>query len=772
MNLRLILRIARTELASLFYSPVAWLLLVAFSVQVGIDFLNILRQIVMIKAMGSTVTFSVTAGYVLGTFGLYEAIQQTIYIYIPLLTMNLMSREYASGSVKLIFSSPVSSTQIVGGKFVALMFCSLIFTAILALPMATVALSTPNMDWGLVASGLLAMFLLTMTYCSIGLFMSSLTAYQVVAAVMTFATLAFLNYIGTVGQESPLFREITHWLSINSRASELVGGLICSEDVIYFVAVSLLFLWWTRLRLDGMHERRSAWGATARYAGVLALVVAVGYVSSRPAMMCYCDATHGEQRTLSPGSREVMKQLRGPMKITTYVNILDGNYSTVSPQARKADQARFKQYLRYKPDLRMEYVYYCHIPESDTTYAARYPGMDRREIAAEVARALKLSPRLLRDEEELAAEIDLRKEHYGFVRVVEWNGRQARLRLYTDDPINPHPSEREISAALKTMLEVPARVGVLTGHGERSISRRGDRDYSVFATRREYRYSMINQGFELTEIDLGRENIPDDVDILLAADPRTPLSEAENRVLDEFIARGGNMMIMADAGHQDAVNPLLKRFGLRAAEGVLTQPSEIGLYGFTPARATQYAVDSMRSFYRSMAMRPGSAVTMPSAVAIEITDAAQYDPQPLLCTDSVAWRELQTTDFTTEPTMDERSGERCGTYITAVALRRKAYNGREQRIVVTGDADCFSNSELQIGNRTGIRSFNSSMISGSFLWLSHGRFPVSVIRPDIVDRDTLLTPMHMPYIKLTYLLLIPLVIAIAGAVVLLRRRRG
>ena len=43
MNLRLILRIARTELAVLFYSPVAWLLLVAFTCQVGFDFMNILN---------------------------------------------------------------------------------------------------------------------------------------------------------------------------------------------------------------------------------------------------------------------------------------------------------------------------------------------------------------------------------------------------------------------------------------------------------------------------------------------------------------------------------------------------------------------------------------------------------------------------------------------------------------------------------------------------------------------------------------------------------
>lgn len=773
MNLRLILRIARTELATLFYSPVAWMLLVAFSVQVGIDFLDIMRQIVMIKALGNTITFSVTAGYVLGTFGLFEVIQRTLYLYIPLLTMNVMSREYTSGSVKLIFSSPVSSGTIVWGKFSALIGCSLIFTLVLALPSIAIAASTPDMDYGLVASGLLSMFLLIMTYCSIGLFMSSLTTYQVVAAVITFATLAFLNYIGSVGQDSPLLREITYWLSIKSRASDMVSGLISSNDVIYFISVSGLFVWWTILRIDDMHQKRSLRTKILRYAGVLALVVTVGYVTSRPYTTFYYDATRGEQRTLSQGSREVMKQLDGPMKITTYVNILDNEYNIVSPKELKSDEARFRQYLRYKPDLKLEYVYYCRIPEGDTIYASRYPGKSPDEIAVELARTLNLPPKWLTDLETVEKSIDLSEENYGFVRVIDWNGRQARMRLYND--MERHPSEREISAALKTMIEEPARVGVLAGHGERSISRKGDGDYSIFATMREYRSSMINQGFKLQSIDLAAgDTIPDDIDILLIADVRAPLAESEMAELDGFVERGGNMMIMADKGQgpRDAVNPILQRFGLRVLDGILTQPSDIGLYGFTPSRATRYAADSVGGFYRLMAARPHAAITMPTAVALEITDTTKgFDAQVLLRTDSIAWRELQTTDFTSAPEIDEASGEKVGSYITQVMLKRNV-DGKEQRILVTGDADCFSNSELQIGNRTGMQSYNGRMISRSFLWLSHGRFPVSVIRPELKDRDTEITPMQLPWIRYTYIAGIPLLIAIVGFVVLWRRRRG
>ena len=56
-----------------------------------------------------------------GLRGLFESIQRNLYFYVPLLTMGLMSREFGSGSIKLLYSSPITNTQIVLGKFLAMM---------------------------------------------------------------------------------------------------------------------------------------------------------------------------------------------------------------------------------------------------------------------------------------------------------------------------------------------------------------------------------------------------------------------------------------------------------------------------------------------------------------------------------------------------------------------------------------------------------------------------------------------------------------------------
>lgn len=385
MNLRLILRIARTELAVLFYSPVAWLLLVAFTCQVGFDFMNILTEIVKIKALGNTITFSVTAGFVLGLKGIYEVIQETIYLYIPLLTMNLMSREYSSGSIKLLYSSPVSSVQIIVGKFVSMVVFALIFVVILALPTIVMFISVPHVDVTLILAGLLSMFLLILTYCSIGLFMTTLTSYQVVAAVATLSALAFFNYVGGIGQESIFFREITYWLSIKGRASEMVGGLICSDDVIYFLAVISLFLWLSVIKLNNEKTRRSFLSKTMRYTLAVCTIIVIGFASSHPALMFFYDATRSKQRTLSEESQKVMRQLSGPMTITTYVDIFDKEFDVASPKEQKEDMTRLKMYIRFKPEIKMKYVYYYSTPKDSALYH-QYPNKNIREIAYEVAK--------------------------------------------------------------------------------------------------------------------------------------------------------------------------------------------------------------------------------------------------------------------------------------------------------------------------------------------------------------------------------------------------
>ena len=119
-NFRIVSQIAGTELRVIFCSPVAWLILVVFAVQCGIAFCDVLWPIVKHQSLGhkgSALTGSIFGG----SNGVFPVMLEYLYFYVPLLTMGLMSREFSSGSVKLLFSSPVTSGQIVLGKYFSVM---------------------------------------------------------------------------------------------------------------------------------------------------------------------------------------------------------------------------------------------------------------------------------------------------------------------------------------------------------------------------------------------------------------------------------------------------------------------------------------------------------------------------------------------------------------------------------------------------------------------------------------------------------------------------
>lgn len=702
--------------------------------------MDILGQILKVKATGRAITFSVTQGLVLGGSGLYEVIQDSIYLYIPLLTMNLMSREYASGSDKLLYSSPVSSMEIVMGKFASMLVCCLVFTGLLALPAVAAVIMVPNADIPLILSCLLSMFLLIMTYCSVGLFMSSLTSYQVVSAVSTLTLLAFFNYIGELGQESPMLREITYWLSLKGRASNMVSGLICSDDVIYFFAVTAFFLALTVLRLESFRTHRKAGASILRYGAAVAALVLVGYISSRPALMGFYDATQNKNQTLSDGSQEVMKKLDGGLEITSYVNVLSPDFESFVPAKQMEDLNRFRMYTRFKPEMKMKYVYY-YSPITDTAVLNRYPGLSQEEIAVRLAALKGYKHAKLVSAESLMDRIDLREEEYGFVRVIRrQSGEESRLRIYDD--MFRHPKEPEISAAMKKLIVEPVKVATIKGHGERSIKRKGDRDYSLFASSRTQRNAMINQGFDLMELDLATQDMPQDINIMFIADPIESFSDTEMAKLDAFIEKGGNFMVTTENARRPGISAILDRFGVKVAN-VYDQDRIVA------ARGTAQSAAKMKGFYKSMQSNARAAVVMPGPASLQIADTSVFKCCPLLV-DSLCAQ---------------------GPQLLAVAMYRDIPDRKQQRIIIVGDADCYSNSFLQIAGQQGYTDQNFTMLPNSFRWLCHGEFPVSAARNPFKDMDIRLSPTDRQTIEHIFVYLIPALIAAAGVITLARRRR-
>ena len=95
---------------------------------------------------------------------------------------------------------------------------------------------------------------------------------------------------------------------------------------------------------------------------------------------------------------------------------------------------------------------------------------------------------------------------------------------------------------------------------------------------------------------------------------------------------------------------------------------------------------------------------------------------------------------------------------------------KEQRIVVSGDSDFITNEEFGL-SRPGMEVNNMGIISGSFRWLSNDVFPIDTERIAAIDNRIDLSPGWRFWIKLFFMVLFPLFLAISGISIIYRRQR-
>ena len=243
----MIFHIAARELRSLFLSPLAWSILAVVQFILAFLFLNQMEQYAQLQPQLALLDSppGITELIAVPLFGNATII---LLLVIPLLSMRLISEERRSQTLPLLFSAPISMTEIILGKYLALVGFLLIMLGMLAL-MPLSLLLAGELDWGLLFSSLLGLSLLLAAFAAAGLYMSTLTEQPTVAAIATFGLLLLfwiINLTGSgEGQES-----VAAYLSMQKHYQALLKGLFRSSDVIYYLLFSLSFIVFSIRRLD------------------------------------------------------------------------------------------------------------------------------------------------------------------------------------------------------------------------------------------------------------------------------------------------------------------------------------------------------------------------------------------------------------------------------------------------------------------------------------------------------------------------------------------
>lgn len=768
--MRTIYKIARLELSNLFYSPVAWLLLVILVFMMGSVFTNLFETLAQYKELDAgSMFYAMSERIFYGDDGLWKMVKMMLFFIMPLLTMGMISQEFNRGSIKLLFSSPISSRQIIIGKYLGMIFYGLVIMGVLMVYVLIAWCLVDSFEWTAVLTGLLGLFLLLGLYAAIGLFMSTLTTYPIVAALGMLVMLAFLRVISDIGQEYAFVREITYWLAIGNRADNFIAGLIGSEDVLYFVILSNMFLAFAVLRMQLKRERRSFLRKAGYYLSVFMITVLFGYFTSRPVLKFYHDSTYNKTNTLTPASQEIMSQLDGGLMITTYVNLLDMNYN-INHKRITRDMARYNRFIRFKPETKLKYVFYYYMDTTGRAFNYYFQGKTWKEAVEDQAKLRDIKLSRLLTPEEIHAKIDLSDEGYRFVSQIEReNGRKTFLRTFYDS--RKLPSEIEISAALKRIAMKLPRVGFVSDHGARSISSDKNRDYSYMMAEKTNRQALINQGFDIETIHLGQNaRRLDSLDVLVVAEPLDVFSEMELEAVKKYIDSGKNLIIAGKPKTDEYLRPVMDMLGLRFEEGILVQkPLDEYPANLLSCRITEDAWEVSRFFGKQG--REYKNFTMPEATAIEIVEDRGFRLIPLLVSrDTACWNEKQTIDFVNEvPRLDLLTGEKSGIKVTMLGLNRTCH-GKDQRIIVLGDADCISMGELSASRRN-LSSSNGILIDAMFDWLSYGELPVNTIRPQKIDNNFTLSYNAATTMTIMLKWILPALILLLGCVMLIRRKR-
>jgi len=247
-----IIAIWHREIASYFSSPMAYVIIGIFTLLSGHFFYTDVLYFNLYNMNQTSLTEGVWLRY-------FNDLRYVLTIVLPLLTMRVFSEEKKQNTLEMLLSYPVRPSELLFGKvaacftfFVLLMLLTLLYPAVLS--------TIWNVDAAPLIAGYVGFLLLGLLFISIGVFISSLTENQILAAIWTYGLLIFfwfLSWNEAIANERIM--RILLEISAFDHFINFARGVIQSKDVSYFVLVSAFFWSLCLLSLDQRRWEKILW---------------------------------------------------------------------------------------------------------------------------------------------------------------------------------------------------------------------------------------------------------------------------------------------------------------------------------------------------------------------------------------------------------------------------------------------------------------------------------------------------------------------------------
>ncbi|HMK37485.1 MAG TPA: ABC transporter permease [Desulfomonilaceae bacterium] len=242
----------RKETANFFVSPIAYAVLTIFLLISGFIFWANVSYMSVISLQAASNPM-IGERINITDFVVRPLMQNMGFILLfvmPLITMRVFSEEKKSGCIELLLTYPLTDMAVLAGKFLSVILLLLIILAG-TLPMMFLLFGLSQPDPGTIASGYLGLILMGSSFLALGMFISSLTENQIVAAAGSFGA-ALLFWI--LGWSSMLTGEhvgaVLKQLAILEHLESFNKGVIALSDLSFFVLFTAFFLFLTLRSLE------------------------------------------------------------------------------------------------------------------------------------------------------------------------------------------------------------------------------------------------------------------------------------------------------------------------------------------------------------------------------------------------------------------------------------------------------------------------------------------------------------------------------------------
>ncbi len=435
---------------------------------------------------------------------------------------------------------------------------------------------------------------------------------------------------------------------------------------------------------------------------LIAAAMLIGFLSTRYGFVH--DFSRTQRASLSASSTKLLETMAGPIEIVSYARPQGNLRKTISDFVAR--------YERIKSDLTLSFI----DPDADPD-AMRQAGV------------------------QIDGEIELK-----------YNGRSERLKIL---------SEAELSSALLRLSRAHERlVAFLEGEGERKPDGVANADLGQFGA------TLAQRGIHAIHLALATTGkVPDNVDLLVIANPRVALAGPAAMAIVDYVERGGNLLWLLEADEDNGLSALAEALSIRALPGVIVDGAgqAFGIQDPSFVAVNRYPVHAIDKDF-------DLGTLFPQPVALAQLAPPKWDFKSILQSSAQSWNETghipKAGEAAGDVRYDGKDGEISGPLDFGFAMTRLSPRpgAREQRVVVIGDGDFLSNSYLGNG---GNRDFGTRV----FDWLLADDALIDVPEPAAEDRTIKLSDGALAIISFGFLLGLPILLAGSGLWIWRRRRR-